>query len=91
MTPGEWTSCHDQALSENQPQDIALARTEGDTHANLTRPLLRRIRDHAVEARDPAQYPLQNVSATRSRIQQPNRCIQPQRAEVQVALVIVSS
>ena len=41
---------HGQSLSENQPHDIALARPEGDTHANLTRPLLRRIRDHAVEA-----------------------------------------
>ena len=41
---------HGQALSENQPHDIALGRTEGDTHADLTRPLLRRIRDHAVEA-----------------------------------------
>jgi hypothetical protein len=41
---------HDQALPENQSHDIAPARTEGDTHANLTRPLLRRIRDRAVEA-----------------------------------------
>ena len=47
---GDTGECHDQALSENQPHDIALGRTEGDTHADLTRALLRRIRDHAVEA-----------------------------------------